>query len=73
MCRLLPTLRGLAVPTLNLTGVHKMDIFDDNFWAIVEERLKAEYEDAKSNEEDKRNNRRQQQAAVTAAVIATVL
>lgn len=50
-----------------------MDILDVNFWKIVEERLKAEYEDTKSSEEEKRNNRRQQQAAVTAAVIAAVL
>lgn len=67
---MLLTLLGAAVPTLNLTGVHKMDILDDNFWNIVEERLR---EAEKLREKDENEDDRQRQAAVTAAVIAAVL
>lgn len=47
-----------------------MDILDDNFWAIVEERLR---EAEKLREKEENEDDRQQQVAVTAAVIAAVL
>lgn len=67
------TLLTTAVPTANLTGACKMDIWDDKFEEVVIKRLKAEYENAKSSEKDKRENSNQQQAAVIAAVVASVL
>ena len=47
-----------------------MDILDDNFWAIVEERLR---EAEKLPTQDENEDDRQRQAAVTAAVIAATL
>ena len=67
---MLLTLPSAAILLLKLTGVHKMDILDDNFWDIVEERLR---EAEKLREKDENEDNRQRQAAVTAAVIAAVL
>ena len=47
-----------------------MDILDDNFWAVVEERLR---EDAELRAKEENKDDHQRQAAVTAAVIAAVL
>lgn len=47
-----------------------MDILDDNFWNIVEERLR---EAEKLSKKEENEDDRQHQIAVTAAVIAAVL